>query len=297
MDTSAFSTSEEWLQISRSFITVSHVTYYYDEHADGSAGSTPTPVLDDLSFEIDAGEYVAIIGSNGSGKSTLARHLNALLVPVRGEVWIDGRSTRDPQAVRDIRSTVGMVFQNPENQLIASTVEEDIAFGPENLGLPSDEIGRRIEESLRAVGMLEFRHRLLYELSGGQKQRIAIAGILAMRPQCLVLDEPTAMLDPGGRADVLRILDELHAQGITIVLITHFMEEAARAQRIIVLDQGKICRDGSPREVLYDDRLLASCGLAPPPMVKVAQLLRQQGVAIGEVLDVEEMVNALCRYR
>ncbi|MCK9221802.1 MAG: energy-coupling factor transporter ATPase [Limnochordia bacterium] len=276
-------------------MTVSHVTYAYEEHADVSVGFTP--VLDDLSLNIDVGEYVAIIGSNGSGKSTLARHLNALLIPAEGEVLINGRSTKDPEAIREIRSTVGMVFQNPENQLIASTVEEDIAFGPENLGVPPEEIGRRIEESLQAVGMLDYRHRLLHELSGGQKQRIAIAGILAMRPRCLVLDEPTAMLDPGGRSDVLRIIEELNQQGITIILITHFMEEAARAERIIVLERGRIRKDDCPRKILYDTELLDSCGLASPPIVKLSHLLRHKGVSVGDVIDVEEMVNALCQYR
>ena len=206
--------------------------------------------ISDVDLEVEQGEFVAVLGHNGSGKSTLAKHLNALLYPTEGSVWIDGYDVSEEEHLLDIRKSAGMVFQNPDNQIIASVVEEDVGFGPENIGVPTDEIWQRVEESLKAVGMLKYRYHSPNKLSGGQKQRVAIAGVVAMEPKCIVLDEPTAMLDPNGRADVIRTAHELNQKkGVTIILITHYMEEVVGADKVIVMDKGKVVMQGTPREI------------------------------------------------
>lgn len=252
--------------------------------------------VDNINMTIEKGEFVAIIGHNGSGKSTLAKLLNGLLLPQAGKVWVGGKSTDDPDENWQIRQQVGFVFQNPDNQLIATIVEEDVAFGPENLGLPSDEIVVRVQESLAQVGMSEFRQHAPHLLSGGQKQRIAIAGILAMRPQCLVLDEPTAMLDPQGRREVMETVSRLNSEeGMTVVWITHHMDEAVSAHRVLVMDQGSLAIQGSPREVFRQTKLLESLDLDVPVITRLGQMLAQDGFDLPpDVLTVEEMVNLLC---
>lgn len=252
--------------------------------------------LDHVDLCIGRGEFVAVIGRNGSGKSTLAKHMNALLIPESGVCLVCGIDTRDTAQVWDIRQTVGMVFQNPDNQIVASIVEEDVAFGPENLGLPPAEISRRVEEALRQVGMQEYRLHGPHLLSGGQKQRVAIAGVLAMQPRCLVLDEPTAMLDPVGRKEVLEAVCRLHREeGITVVYITHFMEEAVMAGRVVVMDEGRVIMDGPP-EVIFDRvEQIRALGLDVPVAADVAAHLRQQGVAVpAGVITEEGLAAALC---
>ena len=243
-------------------------------------GAAPT-VLDGISLSIQPGEFVAVLGHNGSGKSTLARHFNAILLPTAGKVYVDGMDTCDEDHLLDIRRRVGMVFQNPDNQIVASVVEEDIAFGPENLGVPSNQIRQRVDEALAAVGMTEYAQHAPHLLSGGQKQRVAIAGVLAMRPECIVLDEPTAMLDPVGRKEVLDTVRRLNAEsGITVVLITHHMDEAAQADRLIVMHDGHIMADGRPEQVFQNVDGLRSLGLEVPDPVALLYELRQSGVDV-----------------
>lgn len=253
------------------------------------------PAIRDISLVVQPGEFVAIIGHNGSGKSTLARHFNALLVPTKGKMWVAGLDTSEPRHLWTIRQHVGMVFQNPDNQIVATTVEEDVAFGPENLGLPPAEIGERITAALRAVGMEAYRHHAPHRLSGGQKQRVAIAGVLAMRPACIVLDEPTAMLDPVGRREVLETVTRLNREeGITVLLITHFMEEAALAHRVLVMDEGRICLEGTPRQVFTQVAALRRLRLDVPPVVVLAQELRRLGLNLPpDLLTPEELAAAL----
>jgi len=257
--------------------------------------------LTDVDLTIDRGEFVAVVGANGSGKSTLAQLFNALLLPTSGSVRVDGLLTSDPNALWEIRRRVGMVFQNPDNQLVATTVEEDVAFGPENLGIDPDEIGVRLDRALRAVGLEAFRHRPPHRLSGGQKQRVAIAGVLAMQPDVIVLDEPTAMLDPRGRRDVLATVRRLHREaGITVIYITHFMDEAAAADRVVVLDRGRVACDDVPGRVFRDRALLERAGLDEPPLVQLAGALRRRGVPVPADFagpDLEELVEILCRLR
>lgn len=254
--------------------------------------------LDGITLTLARGEYVAIVGANGSGKSTLAKCLNALLVPTEGKVLVDGLDTRDPAAVWQVRQRVGMVFQNPDNQLVATVVEEDLAFGPENLGLPSVEIRQRVDEALRAVEMEEYRHHAPHLLSGGQKQRVAIAGILAMRPMCIVLDEATAMLDPLGRTEVLRTIDRLNRdEGVTIVHITHAMDEASLARRVVALGAGRVVLDGSPQEVFAQVEVLRTLGLGLPPVAALVRALDAAGVRLpGHPLTVDELGEALHRF-
>ena len=243
-------------------------------------GAAPT-VLEGVSLSIRAGEFVAVLGHNGSGKSTLAKHFNAILLPTAGKVYVDGMDTCDEDKLLDIRRRVGMVFQNPDNQIVASVVEEDVAFGPENLGVPSAEIRERVDGALAAVGMTEYAHHAPHLLSGGQKQRVAIAGVLAMRPECIVLDEPTAMLDPVGRGEVLSTIKKLNREnGITVVLITHHMDEAAQADRLIVMHDGHIMADGRPEQVFQNVDGLRSLGLEVPEPVALLYELRQSGVDV-----------------
>lgn len=253
--------------------------------------------ISDVDLEVEQGEFVAILGHNGSGKSTLAKHLNALLYPTEGSVWIDGYDVSEEEHLLDIRKSAGMVFQNPDNQIIASVVEEDVGFGPENIGVPTDEIWQRVEESLKAVGMLKYRHHSPNKLSGGQKQRVAIAGVVAMEPKCIVLDEPTAMLDPNGRADVIRTAHELNQKkGVTIILITHYMEEVVGADKVIVMDKGKVVMQGTPREIFSQVGKLKEYRLDVPQVTILADLLRQSGLDIPlGVLTREELVGHILR--
>jgi len=252
-------------------------------------------VLDGVDLEIEKGSFVAVLGHNGSGKSTLAKHMNAILLPSGGAVYVRGIDTRDEARLLDIRRTVGMVFQNPDNQIVANVVEEDVAFAPENLGIPPAEIRQRVDSALKAVGMYEFREHAPHLLSGGQKQRVAIAGVIAMRPECVVLDEPTAMLDPIGRADVMRTIKDLNReQGVTVVLITHHMDEAAQADRLVVMDKGKIVADGPPKEVFQDVEGLKAVGLTVPETTELLWLLRQEGLDVPlDALSDEECAQAL----
>ena len=252
-------------------------------------------VLDGVSLSIEEGSFVAVLGHNGSGKSTLAKHFNSILLPTGGRVYVDGMDTADEELLLAIRRTVGMVFQNPDNQIVANVVEEDVAFAPENLGVPPEEIRRRVDDALKAVGMYEFREHAPHLLSGGQKQRIAIAGVIAMQPRCIVLDEPTAMLDPIGRADVLRIIKELNRQrGVTVVLITHHMDEAAQADRLVVMTKGRVIADGTPKEIFQDVEGLKAVGLTVPETTQLLWELRQEGLDVPlDALSDEECAQAL----
>lgn len=254
--------------------------------------------LKDVTAQIKKGEFTAIIGTNGSGKSTLARHLNALLLPTEGELIVEGMRTSDADRVWDIRQKVGMVFQNPDNQLVAAVVEEDVAFGPENLGVPPEEIRERVDLALEKVGMTSYRKQAPSMLSGGQKQRVAIAGVLAMKPDCIVLDEPTAMLDPKGRKEVMDTIHELNkTEGITIVLITHFMEEAVTADHILVIDKGVLKMEGTPREIFSQADKVTEIGLDVPVPADLARRLRKKGMAVSEkCMTDEELGEALCPF-
>ena len=260
-----------------------------------AADGAPSLVLDGVDLTIEEGSFVAVLGHNGSGKSTLAKHLNAILLPSGGAVYVSGIPTTDEDRLLDIRRTVGMVFQNPDNQIVANVVEEDVAFAPENLGVPSDEIRRRVDDALKAVGMYEFREHAPHLLSGGQKQRVAIAGVIAMQPRCIVLDEPTAMLDPIGRADVLRTIKTLNrTRGVTVVLITHHMDEAAQADRLVVMARGKVVADGAPKEVFQDVEGLRAVGLTVPQTTELLWELRQEGLPLPlDALSDEECAQAL----
>ena len=252
-------------------------------------------VLDGVSLEIEEGSFVAVLGHNGSGKSTLAKHMNAILLPSGGAVYVDGIDTRDEARLLDIRRSVGMVFQNPDNQIVANVVEEDVAFAPENLGVPPAEIRQRVDEALKAVGMYEFREHAPHLLSGGQKQRVAIAGVIAMQPRCIVLDEPTAMLDPVGRREVMETVKRLNrTSGVTVVLITHHMDEAAQADRLIVMTGGRVAADGSPKEVFADVEGLKAIGLTVPETVELCWELRKEGLDLPlDALSDEECAQAL----
>ena len=239
--------------------------------------------IDDVDVDIKKGDFVAVLGHNGSGKSTFAKHINGILMPSEGTVWVSGMDTRDEEHIWDVRKAAGMVFQNPDNQIIGNVVEEDVGFGPENMGIPMEEIWRRVDESLEAVGMTAYRLQSPNKLSGGQKQRVAIAGVMAMRPQCIILDEPTAMLDPNGRKEVIRTLRELNwVEKITVLLITHYMEEAVHADRIIVMDDGRIVMDGKPREIFSRVKELKSHGLDVPQATELAWELKEAGLPLGD---------------
>lgn len=253
--------------------------------------------VDDVDLDVQAGDFVAILGHNGSGKSTLAKHINAILLPTEGTLYVDGKNTRDESKLWEIRQTAGMVFQNPDNQIIGTIVDEDVGFGPENMGIPREEIWERVEKSLKAVGMWEYRSHSPNKLSGGQKQRVAIAGVVAMRPKCIVLDEPTAMLDPNGRKEVIRTVQELNrTEHVTVLLITHYMEEVIEADKVIVMDQGKIVMQGTPREVFSHVDELKSYRLDVPQATLVAYELKKAGVDLPDgILSNEELVEALMR--
>ncbi len=253
--------------------------------------------IDEVSLDIEPGQFIAILGHNGSGKSTLAKHMNALLVPSDGTMWVDGMDTKEDEHLWDVRQNAGMVFQNPDNQIIGTVVEEDVGFGPENLGVPTEEIWQRVEDSLKAVGMIEYRHHSPNKLSGGQKQRVAIAGVMAMRPKCIVLDEPTAMLDPNGRKEVLRSVMELRKrEHITVILITHYMEEVVDADHVFVMDHGHVVMQGTPREIFSQVDTLKHYRLDVPQVTILADELRKRGLDIpAGVLKKEELVEILCR--
>ena len=260
---------------------------------------TEKVAINHVSMEVKKGEFLVILGHNGSGKSTMAKHMNALLLPSGGKMYVDELDTSDIENLWEVRRRAGMVFQNPDNQLVATIVEEDVAFGPENLGVDPKEIRERVDDSLKAVGMYEYRKHAPHLLSGGQKQRIAIAGILAMRPKCIVLDEPTAMLDPSGRNEVMKTIKEVNKKfGITIILITHYMDEAAQADRIIVMDKGEKVMEGVPREIFSQVQKIKSIGLDVPQVTELAYELQKEGVDIStEILNIDEMVNALCQLK
>lgn len=272
-------------------ITARDVTFYYLEEVD----NRQLLALKDVSIAIERGSLVAILGHNGSGKSTLAKHFNAIFVPKEGSVEVNGIDTRDEEKLYDIRQQVGMVFQNPDNQLVATVVEEDVAFACENLGVPPADIRKRVDDALKAVGMYELRDRSPHQLSGGQKQRVAIAGIIAMMPDCIVLDEPTAMLDPRGREEVMRTIRQLGEEfGITVVLITHYMDEAARADRVVVMDDGRIALDGTPCEVFRHVEQLKRIGLDVPQTTELVHQLRAEGLTLpDDILSEEACIDAL----
>ena len=253
--------------------------------------------IDEVDIDVKEGQFIAILGHNGSGKSTLAKHINAILVPTEGTVWVNGLDTTDPAELWNVRQSAGMVFQNPDNQIIGTVVEEDVGFGPENLGVPTDEIWQRVEESLKAVGMIEYRHHSPNKLSGGQKQRVAIAGVVAMEPKCIVLDEPTAMLDPVGRKEVLKTVKKLREQNkVTVILITHYMEEVIDADKIYVMDHGRVVMEGTPKEVFSQVDELKKYRLDVPQVTILADELKKQGLDIPSgILRKEELVEALCQ--
>ena len=280
--------------MSDNMVSINNLTYKYisleDEEKYAVRG---------VDLEVKKGEFLVVLGHNGSGKSTIAKHINALLIPTEGRVIVDGLDTSNSSSIWEIRSKAGMVFQNPDNQLVATIVEEDVAFGPENLGVDPTEIRKRVDESLEKVGMSEYKRHAPHLLSGGQKQRIAIAGVLAMKPECIVFDEPTAMLDPSGRKDVMKTIKDLNKNyGITIVLITHYMDEAAEADRVVVVDNGKIIMEGTPRKVFSQVKTMKDIGLDVPQVTELAYELRKEGIDISnEILNIDEMVNALCQLK
>ena len=269
-------------------IKAENVTFSYGD-------DLTVPVLDNVSLAIEGGSFVAVLGHNGSGKSTLAKHLNAILLPMGGKVYVFGQDTAKKNALLDVRKKVGMVFQNPDNQIVATVVEEDVAFGLENLGVPADEMHERVEKALSAVQMPDFAKSAPHNLSGGQKQRVAIAGIIAMRPKCIVLDEPTAMLDPSGRREIMKTIKTLNKEmGITVVLITHYMDEAAQADRVIVMDSGKVCMDDSPKNIFTRRDELLSLGLDVPQTTELMHRLRERGLVVREdIIYVDECIEEL----
>ncbi len=278
-------------------IKVKDLVYEYIRRDEEGNVEGITTAVDDISLDIKQGDFVAILGHNGSGKSTLAKHLNAILYPTEGTVWVDGKDTKDDAAVWDIRQTAGMVFQNPDNQIIGQIVEEDVGFGPENMGVPTKEIWERVEESLKAVGMYEFRKFSPNKLSGGQKQRVSIAGVIAMHPKCIVLDEPTAMLDPKGRREVIRAVRALNdVERITVILITHYMEEVIYADKVYVMDKGQITLQGTPREVFSEVERLKELRLDVPQVTLLAHELKKEGFPMpGGVLTNQEFLEAFDR--
>lgn len=280
-------------------IKTRNLTYEYIRRDEEGNVEGITTAVDNVSIDVRPGEFIAILGHNGSGKSTLAKHINAILNPTEGTVWVDGRDTSDEKQIWEIRRTAGMVFQNPDNQIIGQVVEEDVGFGPENMGVPTKEIWERVEESLRAVGMYAYRKHSPNKLSGGQKQRVSIAGVLAMHPKCIILDEPTAMLDPNGRREVIRAVRALNdVEKITVVLITHYMEETIHADRMFVMNEGKIAMEGTPREIFSQVERLKELRLDVPQATLLAHELRNRGLDLPRgILDARELVEALHRIR
>lgn len=281
--------------MSQEMIKCENLVFKYTSHEDG----IEKYAINGVDLTVNKGEFLVVLGHNGSGKSTLAKHMNALLIPSDGYVYVDGLNTKDKDNVWDVRSKAGMVFQNPDNQMVATIVEEDVAFGPENLGIDPKEIRKRVDESLEKVGMSEYKRHAPHLLSGGQKQRVAIAGILAMQPECIIFDEPTAMLDPSGRKEVLKNIKEINKEyGITIVLITHYMDEAAQADRIVVMDEGKLILEGNPKDVFSQVELMKKIGLDVPQVTELSYELRKEGIDLdSKIINVDEMVDALCQLK
>ena len=280
-------------------IKAENVTFEYDRLDEEGNIESKLTAVDHLSLKIESGSFIAVLGHNGSGKSTFAKHINALLTPTDGTLWVNGMDTKDEEHLWDIRQNAGMVFQNPDNQIIGTIVEEDVGFGPENLGVPTDEIWTRVEESLDAVGMLKYRYHSPNKLSGGQKQRVAIAGVMAMHPKCIVMDEPTAMLDPHGRKSVIETAKKLNKEeGITVILITHYMEEVVDADQVFVMDDGRIVMHGTPREIFSRVDELKKYRMDVPQVTMLADELIHRGVDLPKgILRREELVEALCRLR
>ena len=278
-------------------IQTEKLVYEYEKRDEEGNVIGTSRAIDEVDIEAKEGQFIAILGHNGSGKSTLAKHLNAILMPTEGSVWVNGKNTSDPDELWNVRQSAGMVFQNPDNQIIGTVVEEDVGFGTENLGVPTDEIWQRVEESLKAVGMIEYRHHSPNKLSGGQKQRVAIAGVVAMEPKCIVMDEPTAMLDPVGRREVLKTVHKLRKQKkVTVILITHYMEEVVDADKIFVMDHGKVVMEGSPKEIFSRVDELKSYRLDVPQVTILADELRKRGLDIPKgILRKEELVEAVER--
>ncbi len=276
-------------------IKAKEVSYEYIRRDEEGNVEGITRAVDQVSLDISQGDFIAILGHNGSGKSTLAKHMNAILYPTEGTVWVDGKDTKDESELWNIRQSAGMVFQNPDNQIIGQVVEEDVGFGPENMGVPTKEIWERVEESLKAVGMYQYRKHSPNKLSGGQKQRVSIAGVLAMHPKCIILDEPTAMLDPSGRKEVIRAVRALNdVEKITVILITHYMEEIIYADKVYVMDDGKIAMEGTPREIFSQVERLKELRLDVPQVTLLAYELKKQGVELPDgILTIEELVDAL----
>ena len=274
-------------------VQAKELIYEYEKRDEEGNVIGMSRAIDGVDLDVLPGQFVAILGHNGSGKSTLAKQINAILVPSGGTMWVDGRDTRDPDELWNVRQSAGMVFQNPDNQIIGTVVEEDVGFGPENLGVPTDEIWSRVEESLKAVGMIEYRSHSPNKLSGGQKQRVAIAGVIAMEPKCIVLDEPTAMLDPNGRKDVIRTVQELRKKKqVTVILITHYMEEVIDADRVYVMDHGRVVMDGTPREIFSRVEELKQYGMDVPQATMLAEELRKRGLDLPRgILHSEELVE------
>lgn len=280
-------------------IRASKLAHAYSRYDENGQEREVIRALDGVDLDVEEGQFVAILGHNGSGKSTLAKHINALLLPTKGALWVDGADTAKEEELWKIRQKAGMVFQNPDNQIIGQVVEEDVGFGPENMGIPTKEIWERVEESLRAVGMYEFRKYSPNKLSGGQKQRVSIAGVLAMHPKCIVLDEPTAMLDPSGRREVIRAVRGLNdVEGVTVILITHYMEEIIHADRVFVMDSGRIAMEGTPREIFSQVERLQELRLDVPQATLLAYELQKRGIELADgILTREELADALCRER
>lgn len=276
-----------------SFIEIDNLIFEYI----ADDGMAPTKAIDGLSLSIEKGSFVAIIGRNGSGKSTLAKCLNGIMQPTSGDITVKGWNTKDAQHIWDIRESAAMVFQNPDNQLVSSIVEDDIAFGPENLGVEPSEIRKRVDKALADVGMTAYKDKAPHKLSGGQKQRVAIAGVIAMEPDCIIFDEPTAMLDPSGRKDIMKIIKELHNKGITVILITHFMEEAIEADKIVVMEKGRIIIEDTPTAVFAQEERLKKAGMKLPFAVAMSAKLRKYGIEIPkDIITTEGLVDYLCRY-
>ena len=281
----------------QNMIQADRLAYNYVKYDEEGREKETIRAVDGVSFEVQKGDFVAILGHNGSGKSTLAKHINALLTPSEGTLWVNGMDTSDEDRLWDVRQSAGMVFQNPDNQIIGSIVEEDVGFGPENMGVPTEEIWQRVEESPKAVNMLKYRHHSPNRLSGGQKQRVAIAGVVAMHPKCIVLDEPTAMLDPNGRKEVIRAVRALNqVEDITVILITHYMEEVIYADKVLVMDDGKVVMQGTPREIFSQVETLKAYRLDVPQATLLAWELKKAGLDLPDgILTREELVEALCR--
>ncbi len=272
-------------------IKFENVSFSYVTGAEGEK----TEALKNVSFEVKKGEFLSVVGHNGSGKSTLAKHINALLIPEEGCVYVDGYLTSDEENLWKVRQSAGMIFQNPDNQIVATIVEEDVAFGPENLGIERSEIRRRVDWALDSVDMSKYAGKAPHMLSGGQKQRVAIAGVIAMHPSIVIMDEPTAMLDPMGRREVMTAAKKLHEEGVTVILITHFMDEAAQTERIIVMDEGSVVMDDVPSEVFKHSEKLHELDLDVPPMIKISNSLKQSGINVAQTSDIDKMAEELCQ--